>query len=146
KIVGMLAIVVKHGEVQCVYAPKVFCIESLLTTDLRTRLSIEILGETGNHRIKDREARHRQLRAAMLELIAQILVDYREQHHPGLALDLAKDTLELLGRTYQRIDVLDRLVVGIMCHRRACNRVECLTGCIGNQVHMKKTAHPRKVA
>ena len=84
--------------------------------------------------------------AAMLELIAKLLVDYREQDDSRLALDLAKDTLELLGRAYQRIDVLDRLVVGIMCHRRARNRVECLTGCIGNQVHMKKTAHPRKVA
>ena len=141
KVVSMLAVVMKHRKIQCIDAAEVFGIECVLTADLGPRLGIEILREACDYRVKDRDAGHRQLSAAALELAAQILVDDGEENDSGLPLDLAQDALKLPGRAHQRIDMFDRLVVGVMRHCGACNSVERLAGCIGNEVHVKEAAH-----
>ena len=47
----------------------------------------------------------------------------------------------LLRRANQGIDVFDRLVIGIMGHRRARYRVEGLAGGVRDQMHVEEAAH-----
>ena len=49
-------------------------------------------------------------------VVTEILVDEREENNAGLAFDFAQHALQLLRSPHQRIDVLDRLVICIMCH------------------------------
>ena len=71
----MLAIIMRHGEVQGIDAAEIFGIERMLAADLRARLGIEIGRQAADDRIEDRDAGNGQFGAALLELAAQIDVD-----------------------------------------------------------------------
>ena len=60
---------------------------------------------------------------------------------PGWRSISVKHARHLLGGAHQRIDMLDRLIVGIMGHRGARDGVQRLAGRVGDQMHVEEAGH-----
>jgi len=118
---------------------KIVGIEGMLAGELRPRLSIEILRQAGDDRIEDRNAGNGELGASFLELGSEIGIDEGEQNHARLVLDLGQGAGKLLRGADERIDMLDRLVVGIISHRGTGDGVEGLTSRIRDQMQVEKS-------
>ncbi len=136
----MLAVVVQKAVVQRIDAPEIFVVEHVLTPDVRTRLGVEITLQTGDHRVQDRYVRDGDPRAGVLELAAESPVGQGEENDARLALDLGEDAFELLPGADQGIDVLDRMVVGVIGSGSPRHHVQRLSGGVGDEMHMEDVA------
>src|SRR5689334_2435618 len=135
----MLAVVMQHGEIECVNALEVFSIENVLRSGPMDGLRAEIRAEQAQDRAQDRHAGQPELAALFLKQLDEIFLKQRVQDQARRLGNFRQGMIELLFRANHRIEVLDRRDIGVLRCRRPRDRDQGLTGRVGYQVKMKIT-------
>ena len=142
---GALAVVVAEHEVHRLDAREIAGIHGVLAADLRPRLGAEQARERAEHAIQDRHAGRVERAAALLQRLAQIGRDQREDHHARQRLDHAQDLIDLRARAHERPDVLDRHHAVELGHPGPRDGGHGLAGRIRDQVQMQAQAVLRRI-
>src|SRR5690606_29633251 len=108
KIVGHLAVIVRHGEVERLYPAEVVFIQDMLTPRKAADFLAQKGGKSGEDGIEHRNARYTDAFAAELQNVAHFLADQRIEDEARLAHDRFKDIIELTQRSRQGPDMFDR--------------------------------------
>ena len=139
EIVGVLSVVVQHRVVQRIDALEIFGVERVLCADARLALAAEIRLEQLQHRTQDREIRHAEIAAGLLQPRREFLFEQRVEHDARRSLDLDQHAVELLVRAHQRMHVLDRRHAGVLGRGRARDRDQGLAGGVRDEMQMEVT-------
>src|SRR5205823_11865293 len=101
----------------------------------------EVGGERADDGIEHRDRLDLQLTAALLQGLAQCVVDERKQDEPRIGLDPGDDSFDLTARPYHAPDMLDRLRIVELHEAGARHRMHCLAGRIRDEVKVKAAQH-----
>ena len=133
----MLAVVMKHREVEGVDALEIFRVEHVLGADPVDGLGAEIGLEQPQHRSQHRHAGQRQVAAFLFQRLDEVFLKQRVQHQARQLGDLRQRIVELLLRAHHRVKMLDRRDIGVLRRGGARDRDQSFTGGVGNQMEME---------
>jgi len=104
----MLAVVVQHGVVEGIDALEILRVERVLRTDAVRGLGPQVGLQQLQDRPQNRQAGQAQFTAVLFKPAQQLVIEQRIEHDAWRFLDLGQDSIELLLRAHQRIDMFDR--------------------------------------
>jgi len=124
-------------EGHSVDARKILAIEQMLFARHASALPVEVGSQRANDWIENRDGLHLKAAAALLQQLAESVIDHSEQHDPGVGFDSGDHPVDLVARSHHTPDVLDRLGV-IKLHKTGpSHRVDGFARGIRNKVKMK---------
>jgi hypothetical protein len=72
---------------------------------------MKVGSERSDDRIENRDGRHLQPAAALLQQLTQSVVDHREQNNPGIGFNSGYHPVNLAAGAHHAPDMLDRLSI-----------------------------------
>lgn len=136
EVLGALAIIVAHGEVESVDPLEVVRVKGMLSCHLRCGGRVEVFRKDRNYRIENRHAGNAKQSALMLEMGSQALIYDGEEHDTWLLLDLPQGTIELAGCADERVDMSDWAKIGVLGSGGLGNRIQGLARGIRDQMEV----------
>ena len=137
EILGVLAVIMQHGEIQRVDALEIFGVERVLGADAGGCFGPEVGLEQGKHRAQNVQVRNAEFAASRLQPLQELRVQQGVEHDSGRSLHLVEDAIELALAADKRVNVLDRSYGDVLGGRRASDRDQRLAGRVGDKVKMK---------
>ena len=126
-----------EGKGNCVDAREILAVEQMLFTRYPTALTMKVRSQGTDDRIKNRNGRHLQPAAAVLQQLAKSVVDHREQDDSGIGFNPGYDPVDLGAGSHHAPDMLDRLSVVELHEAGPGHRMHGFSGGIGDKVKMK---------
>src|ERR1700746_2829331 len=102
-----LAVIMIEGKGNRVNAREILAIEQMLFARNSTTLPMKIGSERANDGIENRDGRHLQPAAALLQQLARSIVDHREQDDSGIGFDPRYNPVDLGAGSHHAPDMLD---------------------------------------
>ncbi len=137
QILGQVAVVVQHGEIECLDAPEIVGIEHMLTADGGRCGRPEIGFEHLENRFQGEHTRHVEPLAALLQLFGQFPVEHGIEDDAGGGLDIFQHPFELAPAAHQGVEVLDGPYLGVLHPDRLGDDGQRLSGRIGDHMEVK---------
>jgi hypothetical protein len=98
---------------------------------------MKVGSQRADHRIENRDGRHLQTSAALLQQLAKSVVYHREQNDPGIGFNTGNDPVDLGAGSHHAPDMLDRLSVIELHEAGPGHRMHGFSGGIRNEVKVK---------
>ena len=112
-----------EGKGHRVDARKIFVVEQMLLARHAAALAMQIGRQRADHRIEHRNGRDLQPAAALLQQLAKLVADQREQHDARIGLDPGDHPVDLAAGAHHAPDMLDG------CASSNCTRQARATEC-----------------
>ena len=137
QVLGVLTVVVEHGEIQRIDALEIFGIERVLGADAGRRFRSEVGLKQAQDRTEDIEIRHAEFPAFRLQPLQKLAIEQGVEHNPGRGFHLVQHSVELSLAADQRVNVLDRRHGDVLGGRRTGDRDQRLAGRIRNEMEVE---------
>ncbi len=100
-----------EGKGNRIDARKILAVEQMLFARHPTALPMKVGSQCADDRIENRDGRHLQPAAALLQQLAKRVVDHREQDNPGIGFNSGYHPVNLAAGAHHAPDMLDRLSI-----------------------------------